>query len=70
MQFEGVKIRWFVENCFEIKLPNGKTIVIDPMLVREAGEDRRSNEDVHLLLEELLGNGHVHLLDGIIGRCS
>ena len=26
------KIRWFIENCCEIKLPSGKTIVIDPML--------------------------------------
>ncbi len=35
----GFKIRWFIENCCEIKLPGGKTIVIDPMLVQKAGED-------------------------------
>ena len=33
----SVRIRWFVENCCEIRLSNGKTIVIDPCLP-EPGE--------------------------------
>lgn len=33
-----VSIRWFIENCMEIKLANGKTIVVDPMIIRDAGE--------------------------------
>ena len=32
-----VSIRWFIENCMEIKLANGKTIVVDPMIIRDAG---------------------------------
>lgn len=28
----GLKFRWFTCNCTEIKLPNGKTILIDPFL--------------------------------------
>ena len=28
----SVRIRWFVENCCEIRLSNGKTIVIDTCL--------------------------------------
>ncbi len=35
----GFKIRWFIENCCEIKLSNGKTIVIDPMLVKSVDEN-------------------------------
>lgn len=30
-----VSIRWFVENCCQIKLANGKTILIDPCLPEE-----------------------------------
>ena len=33
-----VSIRWFIENCMEIKLPNGKTMVIDPMLIKDESE--------------------------------
>lgn len=31
----GLKIRYLNANCYEIKLPNGKTIVTDPFLPRE-----------------------------------
>jgi hypothetical protein len=34
----GFKIRWFIENCCEIKLNDGRTIVIDPMLVKSTNE--------------------------------
>lgn len=34
----ALRMRWFVENCCEIKLPDGKTIVIDPMLLKAAPE--------------------------------
>lgn len=36
------KIRWFTENCHEIILPSGKTLLIDPMLVPE--EDAAKND--------------------------
>ena len=29
-----VGIRWFIENCMEIKLSNGKTIIVDPMVIK------------------------------------
>ena len=28
----GLRFRWFTCNCTEIRLPNGKYIVIDPFL--------------------------------------
>ncbi len=28
----GIRLRWLVENCWEIRLCNGKTILIDPCL--------------------------------------
>mgnify|MGYP003253216599 CR=1 FL=1 len=31
-------IRWFIENCMEIRLPNGKTIVVDPMMIRDEAD--------------------------------
>ena len=31
---ECFKLRWFTENCTEIRLPSGKTIVIDPFLLK------------------------------------
>ena len=31
----GLKIRYFAYNCLEIKLPSGKTLVVDPCLRRE-----------------------------------
>ena len=35
MTASPLRLRWFTENCFEIKLANGKTIVIDPMLPKK-----------------------------------
>lgn len=31
----GLKIRYFAYNCLEIKLPTGKTLVVDPCLRKE-----------------------------------
>ncbi len=39
MDYNAFKLRWFVENCCEIKLPSGKTIVIDPMLSKDKDSD-------------------------------
>ena len=39
MEVQAFKIRWFVENCCEIKLPSGKTILIDPMLSKDKDSD-------------------------------
>lgn len=35
MKSNGLKYRWFTENCHEFLLPGGKTLLIDPMLPRE-----------------------------------
>ncbi len=32
MEVSAVKLRYFAFNCFEMKLPDGKTLVIDPCL--------------------------------------
>ncbi len=34
-EYPTVDIRYFAYNCVEIKLPDGKTLVVDPCLVRE-----------------------------------
>lgn len=33
--FSAMKFRYFAYNCFEIKLPTGKTLVIDPCIEKE-----------------------------------
>lgn len=33
-----VSIRWFIENSMEIKMANGKTIVVDPMMIRSEND--------------------------------
>lgn len=35
MKSEGLRYRWFVENCHEFVLPSGEHLLIDPMLPRE-----------------------------------
>lgn len=35
MKTIGLRYRWFVENCHEFQLPDGKTLLIDPMLPRQ-----------------------------------
>lgn len=35
MLSNGLKYRWFTENCHEIVLPGGEHLLIDPMLPRE-----------------------------------
>ena len=32
LSVSSVKLRYFAYNCLEIKLPDGKTLVIDPCL--------------------------------------
>ena len=32
MQTQGIKLRWFNDACYEIKLPNGKGILVDPYI--------------------------------------
>ena len=39
MEYNAFKLRWFVENCCEIKLPSSRTIVIDPMLSKDSNTD-------------------------------
>ena len=29
---KGIQVRWFNDACYEIKLPNGKTILLDPYI--------------------------------------
>lgn len=31
---KGIRVRWFNDACYEIKLPNGKTILLDPYIDR------------------------------------
>ena len=35
MNSSGIKIRWITTTCFEIVLPNGKVIVLDPWVGKE-----------------------------------
>lgn len=35
LSIHDVKIRYFAYNCLEIKIPTGKTIVVDPCLLKE-----------------------------------
>ena len=35
LEIPALKLRYFAFNCFEIKLPDGKTLVIDPCLKKE-----------------------------------
>ena len=35
LEVSTVKIRYFAFNCLEIKLPSGKTVVVDPCLHKE-----------------------------------
>lgn len=35
LEVPTLKLRYFAFNCFEIKLPGGKTLVIDPCLAKE-----------------------------------
>ena len=40
----GFRYRWFVENCGQIELPNGKVIVIDPIFRKDEASCRMERE--------------------------
>ena len=43
MNINGFKIRWINYACYEIVLPNGKVIVVDPCINYEKKEEFTPN---------------------------
>lgn len=67
-QLENLRIRWFNDACYEIKLPNGKGILIDPF-IDESKFRVKSSDDVEAADYILISHTHFdHVMD--LGKVS
>lgn len=67
-QSENLKVRWFNDACYELKLPNGKGILIDPY-INGSRYRVKSVEDVEAADYILISHTHFdHVMD--IGEVS
>lgn len=63
MKTKGIRIRWFNDACYEIKLPNGKGILIDPY-IDESEYKVLGSESVEAADYILISHSHFdHTLD-------
>ena len=72
MTVPTVKLRYFAYNCLEIKLPDGKTLVIDPCLQKEGqfacGYDETALEGCDYVLVNHSHVDHVDTLGKVYDR--
>ena len=74
MEVSAVKLRYFAFNCFEMKLPDGKTLVIDPCLRKEGkfscGYDEMKLEACDYVYVNHTHEDHVATLGKVYERFS
>ena len=61
MNSSGIKIRWITTTCFEIVLPNGKVIILDPWVGKEHPMHPGVSVDTGFSVDDFTGADYIFL---------